>query len=123
VADLIPVAQDLKKIDDKRYDLTAASAQTVKQGAKGAGILNQINGSYEGELNVQEYEIVENAIDNFGLHTHKHFSDKVSKQDGVVITRSRLLMSYTQSLKILSDIYYRAGHLKLTSTASQGDTS
>lgn len=73
-------------------------------------------------LNSQEFLLLEQKLDKLGLHQITDFNRPPQDASGNQIARSQLLNKYPQSLRILADMYYRLGHLKLTTTAQDGDT-
>lgn len=91
VKQLLPYTFQLKQLDQMKYELTTTRDK-------------------ERTIYTKELELVNEALENFGLHTQHYssiFNDPIAK-------RSTILNKYPQSLKLLADIYYRSGHLRLT---------
>ena len=63
--------------------------------------------------------MVTSAIGKFGLHTDHFVVGDESIKTGGKFKRSAFLNKYPQSLKLLTDFYYRSGHLRLTTMAGQ----
>ena len=91
VQQLLPYAFQLKQLDEIKYELNVTKSK-------------------ERTIYTKELELVNGALENFGLHT-KHFS---SINNDPIAKRSTILNKYPQSLKLLADFYYRSGHLRLT---------
>ena len=92
VFNLIPYANRLIDLDKERRSIHAT---------------NKLE-----ELDMVELKLVEKALKQHGMHLNWFTEQAKQKQK-----RSLLLNSFPQSLKVLADLYYRAGHLKLTTGA------
>ena len=73
------------------------------------------------EIFAKELQIAQKAIANHGLH-HSISFKFFDKENNPLANRGKTLNTYAQSLKLLADFYYRAGHLSLI-TAPSGDNS
>lgn len=77
---------------------------------------NQLSSTKTAEtrLNQDELELVEDALQVYGLHNKDPFAGVFYSAD---LSRGKKLNTFPQSFKILADIYYRSGHLRLTTDA------
>ena len=85
-------------MDDARFELATTSKQ-------------------EGRLNAKELELVDEALGDYGLHLDWFNAGMAGKK------RAHHLNAFAQSLKQLADLYFRAGHLRLTTNVVDEEKS
>lgn len=62
--------------------------------------------------------MVEDALHNYGLHSDDPYKPIFSNDE---LKRNKKLNTFPQAFKIIADIYFRAGHLRLTTDVLAGD--
>jgi len=99
VAGLMPSVLKLEKIDEKKKDILVDLKKLQM-------------------LEVEEFTIVRKALDEFGLHSELLLSEAQRTNHA----RTKFLTTYGQTVRILGDLYFRSGHMMLTSEATNKNT-